>query len=91
MATILPLRLQRGLGSGVPGMDCRVPSVPRTELSTTAGSQSYLEVGHLSEHASSNSSTVFFFFFLPTRDQNGPLERKIERPDLPVSRPQAPF
>lgn len=66
MATILPLRLQRGLGSGVPGMDCRVPSVPRTELSTTAGSQSYLEVGHLSEHASSNISTVLFcFFFSP--------------------------
>ena len=63
MATILPLRLQCGLGSGVPGVDCRVPSVPRTELSPTAGSQSYLEVGHLSERPSSNISTVLFFFF----------------------------
>ena len=44
------------------GLGSAVPSVPRTELSTTAGRQSCLQVGHLSEHPSSNISAIFFFF-----------------------------
>ena len=47
------------------GLGSAVPSVPRTELSTAAGHQSCLQVGHLSEHPSSNISAGFFFFSFP--------------------------